>query len=230
MIAVCRTTGAQADCGRTGTRQLAPTDPAVVVSVAVSGTFFRSRRNADFGGILSVSAFRTARPSYSHIPRSTPFSGRGSKSPECMMEACGLTCRDLSFRPLRSSNTMNLRRSANLFVMTALLSCGSPADAGGLWFHHGIGACGGCCESRCSHCSRAWNSGCACGHAVASCCGGGGAAWGMMSLSHRTTFLSGYEGLPNMDGGGVHYRYPYHSYRRPWFHPGPPSTNITICW
>lgn len=44
------------------------------------------------------------------------------------------------------------------------------------------------------------------------------------------SFLSGYEGLPNMDGGGVHYRYPYHSYRRPWFHPGPPSTNISIVW
>ncbi len=43
-------------------------------------------------------------------------------------------------------------------------------------------------------------------------------------------FLSGYEGLPSMDGGGVHQRYPYHSYRRPWFHPGPASSNVTIVW
>lgn len=44
------------------------------------------------------------------------------------------------------------------------------------------------------------------------------------------SFLSGYEGLPNMDGGGIHYRYPYHSYRRPWAHPGPATTNISIVW
>ncbi|MCA9064752.1 MAG: hypothetical protein KDA96_16890 [Planctomycetaceae bacterium] len=42
--------------------------------------------------------------------------------------------------------------------------------------------------------------------------------------------LTGYEGLPNMDGGGTHDRLPYHSYRRPWFHPGPPAKNITIVW
>ena len=42
--------------------------------------------------------------------------------------------------------------------------------------------------------------------------------------------LTGYEGLPNMDGGGVNHRYPYHSYRRPWAHPGPPSTNVSIVW
>lgn len=46
----------------------------------------------------------------------------------------------------------------------------------------------------------------------------------------QTGFLSGYEGLPFMDGGGVHQRYPYHSYRRPWFHPGPASANISIVW
>ncbi|MCX7399522.1 MAG: hypothetical protein NT138_17790 [Planctomycetales bacterium] len=44
------------------------------------------------------------------------------------------------------------------------------------------------------------------------------------------SFLSGYEGLPNMDGGDIHHRYPYHSYRRPWAHPGTPSTNVTIVW
>ena len=42
--------------------------------------------------------------------------------------------------------------------------------------------------------------------------------------------LTGFEGLPNMDGGGINHRYPYHSYRRPWAHPGPPSTNVSIVW
>ena len=41
---------------------------------------------------------------------------------------------------------------------------------------------------------------------------------------------TGYEGLPNMDGRGLHGRYPYHSYRRPWAHPGPMSTNVSIVW
>lgn len=82
------------------------------------------------------------------------------------------------------------------------------------------------------------------GHAMAGCCGvGGGIAQigGLYSAEllydghaggggSPGSFLSGYEGLPNMDGGGVHYRYPYHSYRRPWAHPGPPSTNISIVW
>ena len=87
---------------------------------------------------------------------------------------------------------------------------------------------------------------CACTSAATSCCGVGG---GMMQLgsfygagsiygsgyAHSGSptvgsFLSGYEGLPNMDGGGVHHRYPYHSYRRPWAHPGTPSTNVTIVW
>jgi hypothetical protein len=82
--------------------------------------------------------------------------------------------------------------------------------------------------------------------AATSCCGVGG---GMMQLGSFYgsgsiygsgyaqsgsptvgSFLSGYEGLPNMDGGGIHHRYPYHSYRRPWAHPGTPSTNVTIVW
>jgi hypothetical protein len=42
--------------------------------------------------------------------------------------------------------------------------------------------------------------------------------------------LTGYEGLPDMDGGGVNHRYPYHSYRRPWAHPGPRSSNVSIVW
>jgi len=87
---------------------------------------------------------------------------------------------------------------------------------------------------------------CACTSAATGCCGVGG---GMMQLGSLYgagsiygsgpaysgspavgSFLSGYEGLPNMDGGGIHHRYPYHSYRRPWAHPGTPSTNVTIVW
>ncbi|MBL8816652.1 MAG: hypothetical protein JNL58_11530 [Planctomyces sp.] len=86
--------------------------------------------------------------------------------------------------------------------------------------------------------------GCDCGHAAA-CCGIGSGlahiagvyghhqlhiAHGYHGTPYSSGFLTGYEGLPNMDGGGVHYRYPYHSYRRPWFHPGPHSANVTIAW
>jgi hypothetical protein len=53
---------------------------------------------------------------------------------------------------------------------------------------------------------------------------------GMRSVAHHGLFLSGFEGIPSMDGGGIHHRYPYHSYRRPWAHPGTPSTNVTIIW
>jgi hypothetical protein len=79
---------------------------------------------------------------------------------------------------------------------------------------------------------------CGC-HAVATaCCGmtagfGGvahlGAMYGMSHMGGPGGY-TGYEGLPNMDGGGVHGRYPYHSYRRPWAHPGPRSTNVSIVW
>jgi len=54
-----------------------------------------------------------------------------------------------------------------------------------------------------------------------------GMAYGMHVVGGGYT---GYEGLPIMDGGGLHGRYPYHSYRRPWAHPGPKSTNVSIVW
>lgn len=92
----------------------------------------------------------------------------------------------------------------------------------------------------------AFENGCACTSAATGCCGFGGGMMqlgslygvgsmygGMQSYSGSPavgSFLSGYEGLPNMDGGGIHHRYPYHSYRRPWAHPGTPSTNVTIVW
>jgi len=44
------------------------------------------------------------------------------------------------------------------------------------------------------------------------------------------SFESGFENLPNMDGGGVHHRLPFHSYRRPWAHPGIADNNINISW
>lgn len=61
---------------------------------------------------------------------------------------------------------------------------------------------------------------------------GGAAQIGMAYGMHVTGAggYTGYEGLPNMDGGGKHGRYPYHSYRRPWAHPGPMSTNVSIVW
>lgn len=30
--------------------------------------------------------------------------------------------------------------------------------------------------------------------------------------------------------GGLHLRYPYYSYRRPWYPAGPASVNVTIIW
>lgn len=90
--------------------------------------------------------------------------------------------------------------------------------------------------------AQAFHAGCGCGAAAAACCSPGGFGYvgaihgiysdsaGLHGGSAPGGFLSGYEGLPNMDGGGIHHRYPYHSYRRPWAHPGPPSTNITIVW
>lgn len=40
-------------------------------------------------------------------------------------------------------------------------------------------------------------------------------------------------GLPGYTGAaaaGMHPRYPYYSYRHPWFTPGPVSGNVTILW
>jgi hypothetical protein len=31
-------------------------------------------------------------------------------------------------------------------------------------------------------------------------------------------------------GGGLHPRFPYYSYRRPWYYDGPASTNVNIDW
>lgn len=35
---------------------------------------------------------------------------------------------------------------------------------------------------------------------------------------------------PISNSGGLHTRYPYYSYRAPWYYQGPPSLNVTIVW
>lgn len=35
---------------------------------------------------------------------------------------------------------------------------------------------------------------------------------------------------PESGTAGSHIRYPYYSYRRPWYYPGPASNNVTIVW
>ena len=100
---------------------------------------------------------------------------------------------------------------------------------------------------------------CECAAAVPTCCGCGGVGGGMVQFGslygsagfygggyaggyghgygggyHGSpdprSFESGFENLPNMDGGGVHHRLPFHSYRRPWAHPGIADNNINIIW
>jgi hypothetical protein len=93
------------------------------------------------------------------------------------------------------------------------------------------------------HGETALNCECAC--VVPSCCGIGGVGGGLVHLGslygtsgiygyhespHPRSFESGFENLPNMDGYGVHHRLPFHSYRRPWAHPGVVDNNINIVW
>ncbi|MCA9058165.1 MAG: hypothetical protein KDA85_06685 [Planctomycetaceae bacterium] len=103
-----------------------------------------------------------------------------------------------------------------------------------------------CAQGGCQSCAPAAVAGCGCSSIAAGCCGTGFGlaqagqlyAWQSMQSGYGVSAgygmtgsgLTGYEGLPNMDGGGTHDRLPYHSYRRPWFHPGPPSKNISIVW
>lgn len=95
---------------------------------------------------------------------------------------------------------------------------------------------------RCGCLGMSAASDCGCAAVTAGCCGPAGLAgtYGSAWMARQAVYgsygprlvspFTGYEGLPRMDGGGIHYRYPYHSYRRPWAHPGPASTNITIVW
>jgi hypothetical protein len=155
---------------------------------------------------------------------------------------------------MKSSLRIHLLMSVATFLLVT-----NSGEAGDL-FHHGRRATCDCNGSSAQvaynapvlayaqpiRVAPAIENACACTSAATGCCGLGG---GMMQLgsfygagsiygagdAHYGSpavgsFLSGYEGLPNMDGGGIHHRYPYHSYRRPWAHPGTPSTNITIVW
>ena len=92
------------------------------------------------------------------------------------------------------------------------------------------------------------DSGCDCASAATACCGFGGGLAQIGNLYGSTGvyganfgggrhgrvdprgFQSGFESLPNMDGGGTHNRLPFHSYRRPWAHPGIADNNINIVW
>jgi len=119
---------------------------------------------------------------------------------------------------------------ASVFFITA----GSEVSAGWkLKSKHGS-SCSTCNSGAVSHAysvaPSVHHSSASCCTAAATCCGGLSAVSGYAGAQSAHSFLSGYEGLPDMNGGGVHYRYPYHSYRRPWFHPGPASTNVTIVW
>jgi hypothetical protein len=61
-----------------------------------------------------------------------------------------------------------------------------------------------------------------------------GSVSGGWSTVTGQTFLQASRGnsdwLPGSGFGAVHYRFPYHSYRRPWAHPGPMVPNVTIIW
>ena len=142
---------------------------------------------------------------------------------------------------------MSKKIKAAVSVCSVILVCAFAVEvkAGGLL--HGKGGCG-CTGSSAQpvyvpsypvvhHIPSApvVHAGCACSSVASTCCGLGGLQ-GFSGLTmasaidaghlagmggHHGGSLTGYEGLPNMDGGGVNHRYPYHSYRRPWFHPRP---------
>ncbi|MCA9036430.1 MAG: hypothetical protein KDA91_14950 [Planctomycetaceae bacterium] len=135
-------------------------------------------------------------------------------------------------------------------LMVVFVAMNSTAVQGGL--NHLFGGSGCNCNSSQPQVSYVpvqpvvapvMQAGCACSSAAAGCCGMGGlgsvgglymdAAAGMgygPAFGMVGQGMTGYEGLPNMDGGGVNYRYPYHSYRRPWANPGPRAANVSIVW
>lgn len=129
---------------------------------------------------------------------------------------------------------------AVLFATATVFAAVSSADAGCLFCRRDCEECpptcaapatcaapvASCCQPEPDCACPAVASAC-CGMA---CCGGVGQLGAMYGYMTGPRGLTGYEGLPNMDGRGVHGRYPYHSYRRPWFHPGPKSANVTIVW
>ncbi len=138
--------------------------------------------------------------------------------PSCAMPSCGIPSCAMPLLALPSLALHSLHHHPPLVPP----SCAMPSDAMAT------------CAAPAVHVPLAYDAGCHCGAAAGGCCGLGGAAGLAGAYAHSGYgyggSLTGYEGLPNMDGGGVHNRYPYHSYRRPWAHPGPASTNINIVW
>jgi hypothetical protein len=130
---------------------------------------------------------------------------------------------------------MKTKLPALCLAIAVTIFAANTVEAGRFLFgHRSCRGCSGCERTECGCCdpcrSGHWRSGYS-GYGVATaCCGGLSSVSGTVASGHHGRFLSGYEGLPNMSGCGVHYRYPYHSYRRPWAHPGPASTNVTIVW
>ena len=53
--------------------------------------------------------------------------------------------------------------------------------------------------------------------------GWGGAGWGVEAGMQRDVYTGAV-------ADGMHVRYPYYSYRRPWYTPGPASQNVSILW
>ncbi|WP_437204926.1 hypothetical protein [Planctomicrobium sp. SH664] len=62
----------------------------------------------------------------------------------------------------------------------------------------------------------------------------GDSYWSAVSPASTPAQFSQTPGYPrNLGGvapGTLHERYPYYSYRRPWYTPGPVSQNVTIVW
>ena len=54
---------------------------------------------------------------------------------------------------------------------------------------------------------------------------------GVNMVAPGMAFPHGYPGVPSFGPApGLHARYPYYSYRRPWYTPGPASLNVNIIW
>ena len=139
------------------------------------------------------------------------------------------------------------RLTAFLSPMVVVAFLSVAADA-----HAGLFGCG------CSHGPAHYapviysdpgiNIGYDCASVASSCCGVGGGlaqvgnfygsagvyvgnfAGGHYGSVDPRSFQSGFESLPNMEGVGTHHRLPFHSYRRPWAHPGIADNNINIVW
>ena len=156
-----------------------------------------------------------------------------------------LSCRDTipAENPSSSSEIKTMQHAVTVIVgIAALIGTGDSSDAGCLNCRKS-GNCDQCATSKLVL-TRSWTvpaSDCVCRQHVTiqptPCCGitagiGAvtplGAGYGFHPA--RSEGFTGYKGLPNMVAGGVHPRYPYHSYRRPWAHPGPESTNVNIVW